>query len=356
MICFRKPGVFRGGAVTVYGLGFILLLSLLPASAARAQAISDSAQVVGYVRDEASHQPVVSARIDLISPSGFAAPSQYTDTNGQFHLDHVKDGDYRVSVRKMGYVTAELNVSVSGGHQSNVDVDLRPESPNSAAGSKAGTGGRPESVSAHELKVPERAREESDKGKALMAKSDYVGAVAEFQKAIDAFPSYYEAYSRMGLAQYMAGHAAEARESFKESIDLSGGKYSEAFFDLADVLNDTDEFSQAEAVARQEIALDQSWWQGYFELSRSLLGLKQYADAERAAKKCRDLNAQNRQIYLILTNIHLGMKEFPAALDDIDAYLKLDPKSPASEQMRKTREQVTKAIENAQTKASQKPQ
>jgi tetratricopeptide (TPR) repeat protein len=342
--------------VVVRGFALILPLSFLCPGLAEAQAISDSAQVVGYVRDDASHQPVVSARIDLISPNGFAAPTQYTDTNGQFHFDHARDGDYHVTVRKMGYITAELNISVSGGHQSNVDVDLRAESPNSASGSKTGTGGRPGSVSAHELKVPERAREESDKGKALMAKSDYAGAVAEFQKAIDTFPSYYEAYSRMGIAQYMAGHPTEASGSFQKSIDLSGGKYSDAFFDLADVLNDTNDFSGAEIVARQEIALDESAWQGYFQLSRSLLGLKQYADAERAAKKCRDLNVQNRQIYLILTNVHLGMQNFPAALDDIDAYLKLDPKSPASEQMRTTRAQVTKALESAPAKASQKPQ
>jgi Tfp pilus assembly protein PilF len=341
--------------MTVCGFALILLPSFLSVGPTNAQAISDSAQVVGYVRDEASHQPVVSARIDLISPNGFAAPSQYTDTNGQFHIDHVKDGDYQVTVRKMGYVNAQLSISVSGGHQSNVDVDLRAESSGSPAGSKAET--RPaETVSAHELKVPEKARDESARGKALLAKSDFAGAIAEFQKATDDFPSYYEAYSRMGIAQYMAGHAPDALRSFQKSIDLSGGKYSEAFFDLADVLNDTDDFSRAEDVSRREIALDESSWQGYFQLSRSLLGLKRYPDAERAAKKCRDLNSRNRQIYVILTNIHIKMQDFPEALQDIDAYLKLDPNSPVSQQMRATRAQVSTALEGAQAKASQKSQ
>jgi hypothetical protein len=335
---------------------FILLSSffLSPNPAAAQGGISASSQIVGAVRDEASRQGVVGARVDLLSPNGFAAPSQYTDTNGQFHFDRVKDGDYQVSVRKIGYATAQLSISVSGGHASNVDVDLRPEHSESEAGSKAGTG-PPETVSTHELKVPQRARDESAKGKDLMAKSDYAGAIAEFQKATDDFPSYYEAYVRMGVAQYMAGHAPDALRSFQKSIDLSGGKYSEAFFDLADVLNDTGDFSGAQVVARQQIELDQSW-QGYFQLSRALLGLKQYPDAEHAAKKCRDLNARYRPVYDVLKDIHIAMHDYSGALDDIDAYLKLDPNSPASQQMRAIREQFVKALANTPAKASSKPQ
>jgi Carboxypeptidase regulatory-like domain/Tetratricopeptide repeat len=335
---------------------FILLPSffLSPNPAAAQGGISASSQIAGAVRDEASRQGVAGARVDLVSPSGFAAPSQYTDTNGQFHFDRVKDGDYQVSVRKIGYVTAQVSISVNGGHASNVDVDLRPERSDSDAGSRAGTG-PPETVSTHELKVPEKARDESAKGKDLMAKNDYAGAIAEFQKATDDFPSYYEVYVRMGVAQYMAGQAPDAIRSFQKSIDLSGGKYSEAFFDLAEVLNDTGDFSGAQVVARQQIELDQSW-QGYFQLSRALLGLKQYPDAEHAAKKCRDLNARYPQLYAILTNIHIGMHNYAEVLNDVDAYLKLDPNSPTSEQMRATRAQVAKALESEQAKASPKIQ
>jgi hypothetical protein len=50
------------------------------------------------------------------------------------------------------------------------------------------------------------------------------------------------------------------------------------------------------------------------------------------------------------------MQDFPEALQDIDAYLKLDPNSPVSQQMRATRAQVSTALEGAQAKASQKSQ
>lgn len=347
----NRNSLWTNFRATTGGLTFLFLCVGL----VWAQAVSDAAQVVGYVRDEGSHEPIVSARVDMISPKGFAAPSQYTDTSGEFHFDRVKDGDYQVTVRKMGYVTAQVSVSVIGGHQSNVNFDLRRDNSGGGANSN-GNKGRPETVSTHELTVPEKARSESDKGKALMAKNDYLGAIAEFQKAVDDFPSYYEAYCRMGVAQYMSGHATEARDAFQKAIDVSDGKYEEAFFDLANVLNDAGNFADAESVAQKEVALDQSSWEGYFQLARALLGMQKYADAETNAKKSRDLNRRDRQIYVILTNIHIGMHDYPSVLQDIDAYLKIDSTSPAAAQMKTTREQVQKAMAKSEPAgASQKP-
>ncbi|HUJ33489.1 MAG TPA: carboxypeptidase regulatory-like domain-containing protein [Candidatus Acidoferrum sp.] len=329
------------------------LAACLLASAERAapQGISEISQVAGFVRDAASHEPVVSARIDLISPNGFAAPTQYSDSNGEFHFGYIKDGDYHILVRKMGYANAELSFSVVAGHQSRLDVDLQREDSDSASGPRPNPGAGPsETVSAHELTVPEKARSDYGRGKDLMAKQDYTGAVEQFQKAIQEFPTFYEAYARMGVAQYMGGQAAEARTSLQKSIDLSNGKYADAMFDLADVLNDINDFAGAEPLARQEIALEDSSWRGHFELARALLGLKHYTDAEQSAKKSLGLNVRNRQVYVILTNIHIGMHDYPSVLRDIDGYLKLDTDSPTAGQMRATRASVVKALADAQGK------
>jgi hypothetical protein len=338
------------GAVACAGLCAVFVLSgRFFRLDLRAQGVSDSPQIAGFVRDASSHEPVVSARIDLISPRGFAAPTTYTNTEGEFRFDYVKDGDYQVEVRKMGYEDAKLAVSVVAGHHSHVEVDLEPKSDSVEDREPA------ETVSAHELTVPENAREDYRKGRALMAKEDYTGAVAAFLKATQESPTYYEAYAKLGVSQYMSGHADEARAALEKSMELSEGKYAEAAFDLADVFNDVGNFSDAEPLARRGIALDASSWQGQFELARSLLGMKRYADAERSAKKCLAMKPQNKQLYIVLTNIHIELHEYPAVVEDIDAYLKLDPNSAASEQMRATRAQVLKAMATAKKKSSGGP-
>lgn len=329
----------------------------LPASLL-AQGTSLEGGLNGYVRDAGTHDPVVSARVDLMAANGLAAPTTYTDENGEFRLGHIRDGDYRLVVSKMGYEKTEVAISVVAGHSTQLDIDLSKTSSDAGGASESVTTPA-EPVSAHELSAPSVARDDYAKGKDLMAKNDYDGAIAAFQKATREFPDFYEAYASMGVAQYMSGHAADARASLQKSIDLSKGKYPDALFDLADVYNDINDYASAEPLAKQVIDVDASSWHGYFERARALLGLKRYADAVQNAQKSIELAPRNQQAYVILTNAHIATHDYAAALQDIDAYLKLDPSSPASEAMRSTRAQLVKALADAKNpspKSDQKPQ
>jgi hypothetical protein len=51
-------------------------------------------------------------------------------------------------------------------------------------------------------------------------------------------------------------------------------------------------------------------------------------------------------VYLLLANIHIQRKDYPALLRDLDDYLRLAPLGPEADQARKTRERV-QAIVNA---------
>lgn len=330
-----------------------MLFSALPAAGGTAaQGVSPGGGVSGYVRDASSQDPVVSARVDLMSPNGFAAPTAYTNENGEFRFNSVGDGDYHIMVSKMGYDKVELTVSVVAGHTAQLTIDLKTTASDSN-GSSAEKGPA-ETISAHELSAPPAARDAYAKGQGLMAKNDYDGAIAAFQKATRQFPDFYEAYATMGVAQYMSGHAADARASLQKSIDLSKGKYPDALFDLADVYNDINDYADAEPLAKQVIDLDPSSWHGCFERARALLGLKRYAEAEQNARKAIELAPKNLHAYVILTNTHIAMQDYAAAIHDIDAYLKLDPNSSASEAMRSTRAQLAKAL-SAAKKQSPKP-
>jgi tetratricopeptide (TPR) repeat protein len=325
----------------------LALAGSLCARNAAAQGISLAGGITGYVRDAGSHDPVVAARVDVISPNGFAAPTTYTNENGEFFFNYIHDGDYQVMVRKIGYDDVQTGVSVVAGHSTQLDIDLPRKKSASSSSEKTGP---PATVSAHELSAPADARDDYAKGKALMAKNDYAAAVDAFQKATREFPDFYEAYAKLGVSQYMSGHAVDARASLQKSVDLSKGKYPDALFDLADVYNDVGDFADAETLSKQLIALDNSSWQGYFEGARAELGLKRYPDAERSAKKAIELKPEDRQAYIILTNIHIAMHEYPDVLKDIDAYLKLDPNSSTSDAMRATRAQVVRAISDSKKK------
>lgn len=325
-----------------HGLNVMLLFfsMVLPCAAQR----EGPASVIGTVRDAASHEPLAGVRLQLVvGGDKLAAPAVTSSTEGQFQF-YGHDGDYNILADKEGYLPAQVKVSIIARHETDVTIDLRRQAPEGSSGT--GPGG---AVSAHQLSVPSKAREAYEKGLKLMAsKKDYAGALAQFESAIRQYPSYYEAYAGMGITYYDLGNVSAAEEALRESIDLSSGKYPDAIFDLAEVFNNAGRFADAEPVAREAIAVDNSSWRGYFELARAQSGLKRPADAEGSASKARDLKPDYPLVYLILTNIHLALHHYVSVLQDMDAYLKLVPNSPTSDQVRKTRQQVERALERTQ--------
>ena len=152
-----------------------------------------------------------------------------------------------------------------------------------------------------------------------MCKSDYRGAIVQFQRAIKDFPTFYEAYAQMGNAYLQLKEMAPAEEAMRKSVDLSSGRYSEAIFMLTGLLNDTNRFEDAATFARKGMDVDAGSWRGPFELARALSGLKQLDEAEKSAIEARNLKPDNPSIYLMLANIHIQRRDYAALQTDLEA-------------------------------------
>jgi regulator of sirC expression with transglutaminase-like and TPR domain len=84
--------------------------------------------------------------------------------------------------------------------------------------------------------------------------------------------------------------------------------------------------------------------------------MKRLAEAEQCASKSRDLNPDNPPTYIMLADIHIAMRHYDSALQDTDAYLKLDPNGPASKQVRATHDQLERALQKTQARPVGSPQ
>jgi tetratricopeptide (TPR) repeat protein len=172
--------------------------------------------------------------------------------------------------------------------------------------------------------------------------------LAQFERAVTHFPSYYEAYHEMGVAYIRLGQPAEAEKAFRKSIEVSESHYSEAYFALASLLSTNQRFAEAEPLVRQGLELDRNAWEGHYELARALLGLNRVDAAEKSAEEARTRKPDSPPLFLLLANIHIRKHDYPALLQDLDSYLKLEPTGPMSEQARRTREKIQHALGNAQ--------
>ncbi|MGB8473401.1 MAG: tetratricopeptide repeat protein [Candidatus Acidiferrum sp.] len=295
----------------------------------------------GYIREAGTGQVIGEARIQLLSAMGTPIAFAYSDRNGAYEFDNI-GGDCYVAVQREGYEPIREIVRLNGSDHVYKDILLRL-----VAGKSASKSINP--VSERELSIPRKAHEAFDKGvQLIIAKSDYRGAVAQFAKAIAKYPSYYEAYAAMGLAQNKMGDAQAAEAALRKSINLSAEKYPQAMIDLASMLNGRKRFTEAEPLLRKAIALDALSWRGQFELAVALAGQNRFMDAVGSAAAARDLKPDNPQIYLLLYNLHIQSDDFPAALKDTDAYLKLAPNGPMADRVRKLKEQLQKAGQASQ--------
>jgi Flp pilus assembly protein TadD len=327
----------QNGGLMRFRRAFLLLLTVLGARALLAQELGDHT-ITGLVREEGSNDPVAGATLEISHSGSQTLTQAFSAMDGQFVFHGLQEGDYVITAKKNGFDSASAPVSVRRTGVPQVAISLRRASP----GGVVGPGGP---ISAHQLQAPKKARTAYEKGRRLLEDENKpADSIPEFEKAVKEFPSYYEAYTELGIANNHIGKVSEAEASLKKAVELSDGKYLQPLYVLADLYNSQGKYQEAEPWARQAIALDNSVWNGFLELARSLAGLKRTTEAETVALRARDLAPQTPQVYLVLANVHALQQNYPAAVQDLDAYLKLEPNGKNSAAVRRTREKLQQLV------------
>jgi hypothetical protein len=297
------------------------------------------------VIDDVSHQPIRSVPLQLFRTAGNnAAAPIISGVTGEYQFSGLSSGDYQISAHENGFAPTTVNVTLGGTNLSNITVYLHRTD-------TSDSGGPGSAISAHELMIPDKARESFDKGMKAMsgAKRDDRKALSFFERAVKEYSDYYEAYAEMGVAYQHLGEMAAAEKALRKSVEMSSSRYPDALFFLAVMLNDGGRFIDAQLFARQCVTQDESLWTCDLELARALAGLKHPVEAEAVASRAAQLNPANAKTFLILGNIHIQQHNYAAVVRDFDSYLKLNPSGPESDQVRASQAQARRALAGSQS-------
>lgn len=330
---------------------FLYLLAFLAfcVPSGQAQTRHNVFSIGGTVREDGTQRALENVLVTVKQLTGPVAGTAYTRNNGDFQVDGLGSGDYVLEIVAKDYEPHRETITLSEGSRLGIAIFLTKPGPKSPLGMMQ------MSISAHQLSVPHKAFDEFEKGITLVyTKSDYRGGINQFQLAIRDFPAYYEAYAEEGSAYYQLEDAKNAEEALRKSIELSSGQYADAYFTLAAIQTDSKHYDDAEKTARQGIAVDSSSWRGPFELARALNALKHPDEAEKSAQHSRDMMPDNPPVYLLLANIHIQKKDYPALVRDLDEYLRISPFGPDADQARKTRERVQAVLDASKNGSSAK--
>jgi tetratricopeptide (TPR) repeat protein len=294
--------------------------------------------LVGNVYFGDDSHPAANISVSLDNTEGGHFATEATNDAGQFRFGNLKPATYVLKVDEAGYEPVGETIDANLSSDKDIKIYLRPTSKNLQSG-KGST------ISVHELSLPTKAREfmESGKKKLYQDKNPAAG-LADFQQAISSAPGYYEAYYQAGMSHLALGNHPDAEKNFRKSIELSGDKYGEADVGVGAVMLDRGSFPDAEKVIRHGLQLNPNFWLGHYELGRALLNERRLPEAALSASQARLLAPNAPVVYRLLSNIHLAQKDFPALIEDIDAYLALDPDSPAGVRAKELRDQLQQKL------------
>lgn len=308
------------------------------------------ANLTGVVYSESSNQRVAHASVLLCDRGRNRMQESISTDSGVFAFLGVPQGNYILIITATGYQTLDMNVEVSFATESGISVFLKP------AKSSPGDAPAGSSVSAHELSMPKSARDLVESGKRkLYADSNPQKALGDFESAVAKAPGYYEAFYHIGMIHLSLRNPAMAEKNFQRSVDLSEQSYSEAVLALAILWLGQHDAARGEPMLRHGLELNQKYWLGYFELAKLEMYRGRFDPALQAAVKAQALAPEQPLVYRLLSLIHLKQQNFPAAIVDLDAYIRLDPESPEGVRAKELRTETQKRVDNSQQPASSAP-
>ncbi|OLC92400.1 MAG: hypothetical protein AUH86_19010 [Acidobacteria bacterium 13_1_40CM_4_58_4] len=322
-------------------LNLILLLSIIAIAwvpVARAQVSNfekTEGEISGTVFLEPDKRPASQVAVSLKSRVAGIFRSVLTDLEGHFRVQHLPRGTYDIAVEEEGYETTKTSAQLDG-PSSKLVMYLRSRSGSIRQSNYT--------VSVRELRIPDKARSEFQKGLDCLAKNDPAGSLSHFAKATQAFPGYFEVYYHMGVAEMRLGHNDEAMKAFQTSIDLSGGHYAWAEFGFGFLMCQEGKPDEAEKIIRKGLEMEDAAPEGYVILSNALLQLNRRDEAGKSAQEALLRNPNLADAYLVLSNVDAGKGDYRAQVRNLDAYLRLEPNGPASERVRQGRERALRLL------------
>jgi len=315
-LTWHAPQPFR----LVAGATFLLLCFSFPPQAVAQDHVG---QLSVRVRDRRTETQLEQARVQLIRFPDEIVSEQFTGTDGGVTFTGISVGAYTIKATRQGYETGEASVDFRRGDSAlqNVDILLMPLTRN---GDDLPAG----SISADDLRIPESARKEFERAKRLLnEKKNPRESIISFQRAIELYPDYADAYFLLGVAQLQVNDASAAEASLRKAISLDARRTG-PYYPLAMILFSQRKFSDEQQILLQAQALDPSDWRWAFEIARADAQQGNWNEALQGALAVRTMPNAPTKIHLLLGDIYSNTGRLKESIDELELFLHLDPQSP----------------------------
>jgi tetratricopeptide (TPR) repeat protein len=291
-------------------------------------------EVSGQVRS-ADNRTVENAMVRIETHSGALVDQGTTDSLGRFRFTRLRSGTYKVTATAGAAVSQSQVVDINRSNpRPHLLFQLAPEAPGLRPAGRVGV---------IDARVPLDAKTEFDKGIAAVAEKKSDAAIAQFKKAIEIYPEFYDAH--LSLAQlYMDGAQLDKAEAgFRQAMTVNP-KGVRAMVSLGEVYRRQKKYEPAQKVLADALKLDSNSWESNFTLGRIHWELKNIVTAGRYIARTLELQPDIAEAHLLAGNIFVRAGLPANALIEYEEYLRLAPTGEFSEQTKALVEKLKKSM------------
>ena len=192
-------------------------------------------------------------------------------------------------------------------------------------------------VSATSLTAPKNAQKALEKATKAMRKHKWDDAKPELERAVAAYPNYAAAWSELGNLHLEQGKREQAREAFRRAVSIDP-KFTSPYFGLAELALKEQKWVEMAQATATLIKLDAySMPAAYAYDAMAQLNLSHLEAAEKSAREGlkMDTSGEVPKLHHLLGVVLMRRRDYPAAADELRAYLGTLRDGPEAESVRR---------------------
>jgi tetratricopeptide (TPR) repeat protein len=270
-------------------------------------------------------------RIVLESAVGGVDAECNTVDGGKCRLLPQSSGVYIVKLRASGYQEASQRVELTGVPHAYVTFTLRRTDGDTGVAPSADAPAT--TVGVDEVNIPEKARQEFEKGQASLKEKKLDDGVRHFQKAVKLYDNYPQAYRMLGEAYLEQQDWQKAEAALKKSIELQP-RLAASYVDLGAIANQQHNYAAAEESLKKGLELSPDASAAKYELAKTYWAMGRWQDAEPLARDTVKAQPEIAGAHVLLANILLKKRDGAGALHEYEEYIRLEPNGTMAPQVR----------------------
>ncbi|HEU4797264.1 MAG TPA: tetratricopeptide repeat protein, partial [Pyrinomonadaceae bacterium] len=267
-----------------------------------------------------------------------------SDANGNFAFQSLRPGNYSVvvegneqfeSVRERIFIDPSVITTGRGpasypmSRPFNVQIYLRPKTETSPTY-------KPGVLNAALANVPKPAIELYEKGVALAQQGETEKAIEQLRRAVALHANFGLALNELGVQYLKRGELDKAADAFTKVLQLAPDA-PEPSLNYGIVLLNQKKFAEAETQLRSAVKVNGNSFTAHQYFGIALIYVKNYTEAEAELRRAIELGgAKASQAHYYLGGLYWRTGNFRQAADELDTYLKLEPKAANADKVRTT--------------------